>query len=176
MREVNRVDLRKKVRALRGLEKVAKIIPGYKGYKEKELRREADELLRMDLARKFDEQRRRLPGLQRRLIEAKRLDLVDDLEGAVMKLQTLVDRLRTASYGYAGFFDAIKVKEKELDALYEFDNALLDEVPKVADGIDGLSKAINSGEGIAEAIASLVAIVEGVEDTLGRRQDVIVSQ
>lgn len=168
------MDLRERVRgALRGLERLVASIPGYKGYKEKEMRREADKLLRGHLARRFDEQRRRLPGLQRQLIEAKRLDLVDDLEEAVMKLQTLIDRLRTASYGYSGFFDAIKVKEEQIDALYDFDNALLDEVPKVAEGIDKVAEAIATKEGVGEIIESLTAAVGRIEDIFQKRQDVI---
>ena len=91
-----------------------------------------------------------------------------------MKLQFLIDRLKTASYGYAGFFDAIKVKEEQLDALYEFDNALMDEVPKVADGINKVSGTIVAQEGVAEAIADLVSTIQGVNDAFTKRQDVIL--
>ncbi len=169
------MDITEKVRgALGGLERLAASIPGYKGYKEKEMRREADKLLRMHLARQLEEQWRRLPDLQKRLIEAGQLELVDDLEGAVMGLQTIVDRLKTASYGYAGFFDAIKVKEEQLDALYRFDEALLNEVPKVAEGIDRVATAIAAREGMAEAIADLAATVRKIGETLHQRQDVML--
>jgi len=169
------VDITAKVRgALGGLERLAASIPGYKGYKEKEMRREADKLLRMHLARQLEEQWRRLPDLQKRLIEAGQLELVDDLEGAVMGLQTIVDRLKTASYGYAGFFDAVKVKEEQLDALHRFDEALLSEVPKVAEGIDKVATAIAAKEGMAEAIAELAATVRRIGETLHQRQDVML--
>ncbi|HIC93238.1 MAG TPA: hypothetical protein EYP09_03200 [Anaerolineae bacterium] len=169
------MDITAKVRgALGGLERLAASIPGYKGYKEKEMRREADKLLRMHLARQLEEQWRRLPDLQKRLIEAGQLELVDDLEGAVMGLQTIVDRLKTASYGYAGFFDAVKVKEEQLDALHRFDEALLSEVPKVAEGIDKVATAIAAKEGMAEAIAELAATVRRIGETLHQRQDVML--
>ena len=169
------MDITEKVRgALGGLERLAASIPGYKGYKEKEMRREADKLLRMHLARQLEEQWRRLPDLQKRLIGAGQLELVDDLEGAVMGLQTIVDRLKTASYGYAGFFDAVKVKEEQLDALYRFDEALLNEVPKVAEGIDRVAAAIAAQKGMAEAIAELAATVRKIGETLHRRQDVML--
>jgi len=169
------VDITEKVRgALGGLERLAASIPGYKGYKEKEMRREADKLLRMHLARQLEEQWRRLPDLQKQLIGAGQLELVDDLEGAVMGLQTIVDRLKTASYGYAGFFDAVKVKEEQLDALYRFDEALLNEVPKVAEGIDRVAAAIAAQKGMAEAIAELAATVRKIGETLHRRQDVML--
>ena len=169
------MDLREKVtEALGGLEQLVTKVPGYKGYKEKEMRREADKLLREHLARQFEEQRRRIPDLQKQLINSGQVVLLDDLEEGVMKLQILIDRLKTASYGYAGFFDAIKVKEKQLDALYDFDNALLDEVPKVADAINKVSAAVSAKEGVAEAIADLVSTIQGVNETFNKRQDVIL--
>ena len=46
--------------------------------------------------------------------------------------------------------------EEELDALYEFDNALMDEVPNVASGINQVSETLAAKEGVAEAIADLL--------------------
>jgi len=171
------MDVRERVtEALGGLEQLVAKVPGYKGYKEKEMRREADKLLREHLARQFEEQRRSITNLQKQLIGARQVGLLDDLESGVMKLQYLIDRLKTASYGYAGFFDAIKVKEAQLDALYEFDNALMDEVPNVATAINKVSAAIAAKEGVAEAIADLVSTIQGVNDTFSKRQDVIILQ
>jgi hypothetical protein len=169
------MDLRGKItEALGGLEQLVAKVPGYKGYKEKEMRREADKLLREQLARQFEEQRRRIPELQKQLIASGQIGFLDDLESGVMKLQFLIDRLKTASYGYAGFFDAIKVKEEQLDALYEFDNALMGEVSKVAAGINQVSEAVRAKESVAEVIADLVSTIQGVNDTFSKRQDVIL--
>jgi hypothetical protein len=160
--------------ALGGFEQLVSQIPGYKGYKDKELRREADKLLREQLATRFDEQRRKLSGLQTQLVSAAKLEYVDDLERAAMKLQTLIDRIKTASYGYAGFFDAVKVKEEQLDALYNFDSALMAEVDKVAAAIDKVSSALNAGEGQSEAIDELIAKLQSISDTFGRREEAIL--
>ncbi len=169
------MDLREKLtEALGGLEQLVAKIPGYKGYKEKEMRREADKLLREHLARQFEEQRRSITNLQKQLISSGQIGFLDDLEDGGLKLQILIDRLKTASYGYAGFFDAVKVKEPQLDALYEFDNALMDEVPKVADAINKASEAITAKEGVAQAIADLVSTIQGVNNTFNKRQDVIL--
>lgn len=160
--------------SLSGFEKFVKKIPGYKGYKEKELRRESDKLLRMQVAAAFDEQRQKLQELQVQLINEAQIEFLDDLERAVMKLQILVDRIRTASYGYAGLFDAVKVKEKELDALYEFDNQMLDLVDEIATQVDKVTSALGSKEGVGVAIAELVLLVEQAGQTFGRRRDVIL--
>ena len=38
---------------------------------------------------------------------------MDDVDDAIVKLQTLIDRVKTASYGYAGLFDAVRIKEAQ---------------------------------------------------------------
>lgn len=50
------MEVKERVTASRNaLERVMGVIPGYHGYKEKEIRREADKLLRIHLARRFEE-------------------------------------------------------------------------------------------------------------------------
>jgi hypothetical protein len=160
--------------SLGGLEKLARKIPGYGGYKEKELRREADKLLRTELAGRFDEQRKRVAELQHDLISQARIEFLDDLERAALKLQILIDRIKTASYGYAGLFDAVKVKEEQLDALYAFDNQMLDFVESVAADIDQLTSAIVAGEGIGDAIRALVGTADEANQAFGHREEAIL--
>jgi len=157
-----------------GLERLLKKIPGYKGYKEKEQRREADKLLRLQVAGQLDDQRKRLSGLQMELISQVQIEYVDDLERAIMKLQLLTDRLKTASYGYAGLFDAVKVKEEQLDALYEFDSKMLDSVQEVAGDVDKVASAIAAKEGVGLAIAELVVDLEQANLTFGHRNEAIL--
>lgn len=160
--------------SLSGLEGVARKIPGYGGYKEKELRREADKLLRLELAGRFDDQRKRVSELQHQLISQAKIEFLDDLERAVMKLQLLIDRIKTASYGYAGLFDAVKVKEEQLDALYAFDNQMLDFVDEVAADMDQVTSAITAGEGIGDAIGALVGTVGEANQAFGHREEAIL--
>jgi hypothetical protein len=169
------MDLRETVQAgLGGLEGLVSKIPGYKGYKDKELRREADKLLRMQVATGLDDQRKRLSEVQMQLISHARIEYLDDLERAAMKLQLLIDRIRTASYGYAGLFDAVKVKEDELDALYEYDNQMLNFVNEIATEVDGVTSAIGSEGDLSDAIASLVATVDEASQTFGHRNEAVL--
>jgi len=168
-------DLRKRIEgAYNKVEEMAKGIPGYKGYKDKEVRREADKLLRLQVARGFEEQRRRLNSVQLQLTNAGRLGVLVTLDRALMKLQLLIDRLKTASYGYAGLFDAIKVREAELDALYDFDAALLDSVGKVKALIDAVASAEKDKE-VTKAGNALLEALEEVNETFSKRQDVILA-
>ncbi len=170
------VDIKGAIQAGRGggLEKLISQVPGYGGYAEKNLRREADRLLRQHVAGQFDEQRRHLSDLQLQLISSGQLDLLDDVDQAIRKVQTLTDRIRTATYGYAGFFDAVKVQEPQLDALYAFDNALLDEVGKVAASVQALGAALTSKEGVPQAIAACVSAAQDATYTFSHREEVIL--
>ncbi|MEA3345739.1 MAG: hypothetical protein U9Q78_05780 [Chloroflexota bacterium] len=169
-------DIRERVRAGQtgALEDILNAIPGYGGYRDKQLRRDADRLLQEHITRELAQQGRKLPELQRRLAEAGQLELVDDLERVSRRLQTLRDQVRTAAGGYAGFFDAVKVREAELDRLYEFDQALLGEIPRLSDGIAALWTAISSQAGIAEAIRDLGEAVDHLADYWRGRREAIV--
>jgi len=168
------MDLRKRVTDAREtLERLAGAIPGYDGYKEKELRREADKLLRMHLARRLEEQRGRLTAVQSRLVEVGELKAVAALERAMMRLQLLIDRLKTAAYGHAGLFDAVKVKQEELDALYNYDYTLAEGVDRLSEKLDSLATA-TATEVIAAAGEDLLSLLEEINTTFTRRMDVIL--
>ena len=85
------------------------------------------------------------------------------------------DRVRTATYGYAGFFDVVKVKEAQLDALYNFDNALLDEVAKIAAAIEQVKTALATKENAAGSISSCVVVAQDANYMFDHREEVILS-
>ena len=63
---------------LGGLESLAKKIPGYSGYKEKEMRREADDMLRKHLARQFAEQLTRAEDVTSQMLTGPGIAQLDD--------------------------------------------------------------------------------------------------
>ncbi|OQY26510.1 MAG: hypothetical protein B6243_14115 [Anaerolineaceae bacterium 4572_5.2] len=148
------MDLRNVVEdAMGGFESMAKKIPGYSGYKEKEQRREADALLREHLARELETQWARSNDLRSQMLIGPAMSQLDDMGKASRRLQTLIDKIKAAAQGYAGFFDAVKVKEDQLDALYEFDNDMLLRVDDIADAIDAVQAALDSEENVAPSAA-----------------------
>ena len=167
-------DLRQRIEgAYNKIEEMAKDIPGYRGYKDKEVRREADKLIRLQVARELQEQRRRLNSIEVGLANAGRLGALLVLERSLMRLQMQIDRVKTASYGYAGLFDAIKIREAELDALYDFDATLLDSVDKVEALIDAVAAAEEDAE-VTKAGSELLEAIEEMNEAFSKRQDVIL--
>lgn len=169
-------DLTEKIQASQSqFEELVGKIPGYAGYKQKERRREADKLLRLYIARQYEEQLRRLSEAQYALTTRGRLASIVTLERAAMKLQLLIDRIKTASYGYAGLFDAIKVDEAALDRLYSFDLAMLEGVKELSAVLDKISEAADAEATTAAEANDLVAVLERLNTTFSQRRDVILS-
>ena len=169
-------DLRQDIEARQTgtLESILNAIPGYGGYRDKQLRRDVDRLLREHIVRQLAREGRKLPELQRRLLDEGHLGFTGRLERVARRLQTLMDQIRTAASGYSGFFDAVKIREAELDKLYEFDEALLQEIPQVGDGIAALETAIDSEAGIAEGIRDLDETVDRLSEYWRTRQDAVL--
>lgn len=156
-----------------GLESLFGKIPGYKGYKEKEMRRESDRLLREALVRDFGAQLNRLSPIQNTVLDNGGLGFMSDLGEIKTALQTLMDRIRNAPMGYAGFFDAVRVKEDDLDRLEVFDQQLTGEIPKISAAFDELEKAADANDPAAlkTAIRGAQAAVKesaGLFDQRGR--------
>ncbi len=160
-------------RSMGNVEKAVTGLPGVEGYREKEMRRDADKQVREDLARKLEEQRRRLTDLQSQLLSAGGLLYMSDMERVATRLQTLIDRIRTASYGYAGFFDLQRVKEPELERLAAFDRALFEQLGPLGEAVGNLGKAIPTNEGVKEAVQAVGDQVARLAEEFGQRADAL---
>jgi len=154
--------------------KVKNFLADFVGYVDRDNRREADKMLRLTVAQRLEEQWERIAGVQRRLIKEKQLDQVDDLEEAAIKLRAFVNRIRTASYGYSGLFDAVQINSKELELIYEYDVALLEGVDQISNAVDNLSASLGT-DGFPAAIRHLVTLSEEMISAFDRREEVILT-
>jgi hypothetical protein len=156
-------------------ERLLKGLPGVRGYTDKELRRNADYRLRQMIGDELDTQKAALLDAQNKLLHGGGLAFLDDLDVGISKLQTLADRIRTASYGYAGLFDAVRIREDELDALRRFDVALLAQVANLEAAIKGLGAALGDRAQLGAQIEQVIAAVTDLTGLFDRRERVILS-
>ena len=169
------VDILEKVTGSRtAIEKLTDFIPGWSGYQKRQTSRKADQLLRQTLAEKLASQRRNLDTAQKDLISHGKMDLLDDVGSAVTQLQTFIDRVRFASYGYSGLFDAAKVNEAELEHMYNFDAALFEYVDRLEAANDRLRQVIPTGEGLVETIRVVQDICREANSTFDQREHLIL--
>jgi hypothetical protein len=146
------------------LERIAAKIPGIKGYVDRELRRDVDKMQREWLAQQLDRGRGSVQEQIRvwsRTGNLANLDLASSLDKA---LDRLANRIRHADYGYTGFFDVVKIKEAELDRLYEFDVGLMDNVEDLALRIESLP-----GTAAEPALRSLLEAVVDADRAFDER-------
>jgi hypothetical protein len=155
------------------LGKIRNFLAEYVGYVDRENRREADKLLRETIVRRYDQQWTRISDLQKQFIEAGKLENVDELEGAALKLRTFIDRVNGAAYGYAPFFDAVRIHSEELDRIYQYDAALLEGVDTIARAIDNVQASMET-EGLPASISHLTSVSQDVIDAFNRREEVIL--
>jgi hypothetical protein len=154
--------------------KVRNFLAGFIGYFDRENRRAADKLLRETIAQRYEEQWGRISELQRQFVSEGQLELIDDLEAAAIKLRAFIDRVKGASYGYAGFFDAVRINRDELERIYEYDIALLEGAQTLANAVDNVSASVGS-DGLPAAIRHLVTLSQEAVDGYNRRDEVILA-
>jgi len=147
-------------------------IPGFKGYIQRGDRRMSDKLLRDKVADEFETHYQRVSELQRDLISQGEISYIDDLEASALKLRQFIDRVRTASYGYAGLFDAIKIKEDELDEVYKYDYALLALSDEIGSAIDNVETSIGT-EGLDASVRHLRSVSQQCVDAFNKRSEVM---
>ena len=151
------------------LERIASHIPGIAGYRERESRRETDRRLREFLAGRLDGGRSALQALRNKAMDAGELGTLDAIGRLDRALQKSVSSLRYADYGYSGVFDQVKIKEAELDQIYAYDAALVDDVVALSDKL----RAAGAAAPDAGSIGGLADAAAALDDRIVRRREVL---
>jgi hypothetical protein len=153
--------------------KLLSYIPGFSGYIERTNRRAADKLLREQVALKYSELAARTSRLQKDIADAGQIDLLDEMDSVGLKLRTFADRIKNASYGYSGFFDAVKINEKELEKIYTFDAGFFILADQVSNSLDNVEAAV-AGDGLKAAIRAVNDLARQAGETYDRRYETII--
>jgi hypothetical protein len=153
--------------------KLADKIPGFGGYVKRQTRRDADKLLRDTVARRFDEQWKRASQLQEDMVGRGMIAYVDDMEKAAIQLRTFIDRISTAPRGYSGLFDAVKINEEQLEAVYKFDAAFFDLAEQVGRANDNVEASMGDEAALPAAIRNLTALARLANETYDKRSEAV---
>lgn len=165
------MDLVDKIRGGQNfLERIASAIPGFKGYREKERRREADRMSREHMAGRLEGSKKELDTLSANASRVGELDAINDIETARKRLDKVAARIRYADRGYAGFFDAVKIDEAVLDRVYQFDVALLVGVEEAREAAQAAGAAAG---GVGPALQALIGKLDALDEALGEREQIL---
>jgi len=156
-------------------ERILAALPGFRGYKEKELRRESDRLIRNHLYRRLMEARKDLKEVFQRLSDNRLHEVLTKMDRFIMRFDRVSQKINHASYGYAGFFNVVKVEESKLDKMIDFDTGMLDEVEKIVAEADTFKKesAKQKFEKTRDHLDNLEEMLESLEEAFGGRDEVV---
>ncbi len=158
-----------------GLQNLLDKIPGLSGYMEKGQRRKADQILRETLAGRLEQSRLRLSNvhqdISRDIVLA--MDHAEPLGRADNLLMGLIGKIKDAPVGYAGFFDANKVKEDDLARIYSFDESMFNHAVEIDADIDASAKAAQENGDLATVIRNLITDLQQANQDFASRDEVI---
>jgi len=151
------------------VERLVRLVPGLGRYQDREGLRDADKRIRTYVAELLGNLSRELEPAQRQLTETRRLDRLTALDRLGRQLLTLADRVRFASYGFAGVFAVHKIREAELVALHAFDVRLVEEIPRLQTLLKTVAEGTGRENGFADAVRAAEDGLRHIEETLDER-------
>ncbi len=132
------------------LEKLGSLIPGFRGFQDRELRRDVDKLQREHIAGEIGRVKAQLRDKARAYTDGGQIALLGPFDRLDRRLDGLGQSVRFADYGASGLFDAVKIGEAELQRLYELDLSLLEDLAALRAEVAGIP-----APGQADASAAL---------------------
>ena len=151
-------------------QRVAMYIPGYRGYREKNLRRDEDRAVRQELSRNIQGTKADLANIHRGLIGT---DLMSDVE----MIRTKVDRydtdIKKAVNGYSAFHASVKVTEDDLDRIVHWDAKIMDDIQDMRKATAELLKSVDEGLDCKAAVREYERGIDALIEDYNQREAVM---
>jgi hypothetical protein len=157
------------------LEKIIGYVPGYRGYKEKELRRESDRLIRMALVNRLKDAK---TVFRRRFTDPTAVAKLDaggsyKYDAFTYRLDRVTQRIDRAVAGYAGMFDAIKVREDKLEAVIQHDVSLMEKVQSLKEDTEKMASNVPGTQDWSNTMDDLISKVEYLDKLVDERANIL---
>ncbi|HJJ31557.1 MAG TPA: hypothetical protein O0X97_04845 [Methanocorpusculum sp.] len=166
-------DLRERVEDDRGLiKKIQLIIPGYRGYRQREDARIADSLLRTQIADAVKEHiMQPLELCREEASRALELDIMNNIAAVITKAKTAEAKVRHAEQGYSGISAGVRIEQEELNTLYELDLSLLTAVQSLGTAAKAAADSAAAGDfaGVSAKLSALKSDLQEFISILDKR-------
>ena len=163
------------------LEKLAMLVPGYRGYKKRELLREDDKILRSYVADQLREASKNLQQAASELVSrlgpqaqawlqqpGNPIQLLNEYSRRLYNIASLVEHLEL---GYSPSFNVLKVKEEELRRLKEIDNSLVGFASAILETSKIILQQVRSqGWFDTRYLATLAESITSIEEVVEKRR------
>ncbi|CAN5547460.1 hypothetical protein BH10BAC5_BH10BAC5_08930 [soil metagenome] len=155
------------------LEKIKRWIPGYDGYVNRDNSRELDTMLRNKLAQMLEVNKTKIKNTTLNLSKNGKLFLTSDIEKIDKKNELIIGKFKTASRGYSGAFDVKKIKEEELNKLYEFDMNMLNDAGKINRMFEELETMSEANNDISVNVKQISACQDSILQSFDEREMIL---
>lgn len=170
-------DIRDRVEDDRGLlKKIQMVIPGFRGYRIREDLRDSDRILRAELAKRLGLQRSQLEDARRALVRENPMSkALEEIGGVVNAMKRVEGEILHAEVGYSGISADVKIKDDELNRLYEYDNSMIESLNFIDDALVKVPDMVESGDDadLRDAVETVRKRVDGLESRFKRRKAAI---
>ncbi|HWN42389.1 MAG TPA: hypothetical protein VNW71_09210 [Thermoanaerobaculia bacterium] len=153
------------------LERLGDKIPGFRGFQDRELRRDVDRMQREHLASDLGRLKAALRDKARSYTDAGKIGALSAFDRLDRQLDGLSQAVRFADYGASGLFSPVKIGDAELQRLYEFDLSVLQDVEDLEGQIAAVPEP--GGEDPAKALDQVLQRSRVLEDKWKQRELVI---
>ena len=159
----------------RGLfERAAMYIPGYRGYRNKNIRREVDKEVRREVVRSLTGCKNELSNIQRNILSNGDVPNAKECDRVKIKTDTYLKRIESAEAGYSGLWEAVKTLDEELKAVVEWDARLLEGSAELRELTSKLLEETDGGKTDVKAdIRKIERLVDELTDGLNERIKVL---
>ena len=164
-----------KAKSDRGIfERAAMYIPGYRGYRNKNIRREVDKEVRREVVRSLTGCKTDLAEIQKNMIGNGDIQNAKECDRVKTKTDTYLKRIESAEAGYSGLWEAVKTLDEELKAVVEWDAKLLEGSAELRDLTKKLLEETDEGKtDVKGDLRKVERLVDELTDGLNERIKVL---
>lgn len=169
-------DIRQRVDEDRGiLKRIQEFVPGFRGYRRREDLRDADRMLRAQIADHLGSVRQGLERSRSLITGGWRSRELELLGGVISQFKKVEGKVAHAETGYSGFVADIQVKEEEIHRLYDYDASMIDMIERMRSIQASIQASLAAGDGARaqQDIMEMRAIINEFESQFDRRLRVI---
>jgi hypothetical protein len=167
-------DIRQQVDQNRGtLKKLELLIPGLRGYRNKEDIRVSDDLLRNQVADKIDMSKANLEGIRKQLANNGDFTSLGSIGSLIFQLQQFSGEIRHSQQVYSGFAATFQINEDKLNKLYDYDYDFVSAAMQLADATSKLFYDPTNPSSLLPAINQLSTLVSGFKQKWSLRVEAI---
>jgi hypothetical protein len=153
------------------LERLGEKIPGYRGFQDRELRRDVDRSLREHLAAELGRLKAMLRDRARAFTDAGKIGALNGFDRLDRQLDGLSQAVRFSDYGATGLFDPVKIGEAELERIYQFDLSVVDDLAQLESDVAALPAP--GGEDPGPALQRLQDAARALDGKWRQREQVV---